>query len=108
MEDSPFITETNQPYQWVTVNPLRLKQNGRDFADGILKSIFFNEDVWILIEISLEFVPKCSINDIPALVQIMVWCRPGEKALSEPLVVILLMHIQYVSLGLNELKISYQ
>ena len=32
------------------------------------------------------------INNIPALVQIMAWCRPGDKPLSEPMVVSLLMH----------------
>ena len=37
----------------------------------------------ILIKISLKVVPKGPINNIPALVQIMVWCRPGNKPLSE-------------------------
>ena len=45
--------------------------------------IFLNENVWILIKISLNFVPKDSINDILALVQIMAWCRIGNKPLSE-------------------------
>ena len=39
------------------VNTLRPKQNGRHFADDILKCIFLNENVWIPIEISLKFVP---------------------------------------------------
>ena len=30
-----------------------------------------NENAWILINISLKFVPKGPINNIPALVQIM-------------------------------------
>ena len=30
---------------------------------------------------------------IPALVQIMAWCRPGNKPLSEPMMLSLLMHI---------------
>ena len=42
---------------------------------------------------SLKFVPKCPINNIPALVQIMDWCRPGDKPLSEPMMVSLLTHI---------------
>ena len=37
------------------------------------------------IKISLKFVPKGPINNIPALVQIMAWRRPGHKPLSEPL-----------------------
>ena len=33
------------------------------------------------------------INDIPALVPIMAWRRPGYKPLSEPMMISLLMHI---------------
>ena len=32
----------------------------------------------------LKFVPKCSINDKPALVQITAWCQIGNKTNSEP------------------------
>ena len=39
------------------------------FADEIFKCIFSNENIWILIDISLKFVPKGQIDDIPALVQ---------------------------------------
>ena len=74
-------------------NSLRLRQNGRHFADDIFNCIFSNENVWIPIKISLKFVPKDPINNIPALVQIMAWRRPGVKPLSEPLMVNLLMHI---------------
>ena len=75
------------------VNTLRPRQNGRYFPDDILKWIFLNENVWISIEISLKFVPKGQIKDIPALVQIMAWRRPGDKPLSEPMLVSLLTHI---------------
>ena len=47
---------------------LRPRQNGRHSADYILKCIFLNENVWIPIEISLNFVPKGPIDNIPALV----------------------------------------
>ena len=40
--------------------------------------------------------PKGPINNIPALIQIMAWRRPGDK----PLV----YRRKYASLGLNELK----
>ena len=66
-------------------NTLRPRQNGRHFADDIFKYIFFNENVWIPIQISLKFVPKGPINNIPALVQTMAWRRPGDKPLSEPM-----------------------
>ena len=74
-------------------NTLRPRQNGRHFADDIFKCIFLNEDIWIAIKISLKFVPKVRINNIPALVQIMAWCRPGDKPLAEPMMVSLLTHI---------------
>ena len=41
--------------------------------------------VLYLIRISLKFTPKDSINNIPALVQIMAWRRSGDKPLSEPM-----------------------
>ena len=76
-----------------TVNTLRPIQNGRYFADDIFKCIFLNENAWISLKISLKFVPKVRIYNIPALVQIMAWCRPGDKPLSEPMMVSLLTHI---------------
>ena len=46
-----------------------------------------------MIKISLKFVPMGPINNIPALVQIMAWRLPGDKPLSEPMMVSLLTHI---------------
>ena len=74
-------------------NTLRTRQNVRQFADDTLKYIFLNENVRIAIEISLKFVSKCPINNIPALVQKMAWRQPGDKPLSEPMTVRLLSHI---------------
>ena len=54
---------------------------------------FFNGNVWISTKISLKFVPKGPINNIPALLQIMSWRRQGDKPLSETMMVSLLMHI---------------
>ena len=78
---------------WRWINPMRPRQNGRHFADNMFKCIFLNENLWIPIEISLKFVPKGSIDNIPALVQIMAWRRPGDKPLSEPRMVSLPTHI---------------
>ena len=75
------------------INTLRLGKNGRYFVDDIFKCIFLNENVWIPIKISLKFVHKGPINNIPSLVQIMAWCRPGAKPLSEQMVGSLLTHI---------------
>ena len=71
---------------------------GRDKIDAILQTTslnvnFLNENVWIPIEMSLKFVLKGPINDISALVQKMAWRRPGDKPLSEPMMVTLLTHI---------------
>ena len=55
--------------------------------------ILVNENVWILIKMSLKFVPKGPINHNPALVQIMALRRPGDKPLSEPRMEKLLMHL---------------
>ena len=77
----------------VLVNTLRPRQNRRHFADYVFKCNFLNENVWIPIKISLKFVPKGPIDDIPTLVQIMAWRQPGDKPLSEPSMVSLLTHI---------------
>ena len=74
------------------VNTLRSRQNGRHFASVILKCIFLNENVWILIRISLKFIRKGPSNSISALIQIMAWRRPGDKPLSGPIMVILSTH----------------
>ena len=71
----------------VHLNTLRPKQNGRHFADDTFKRIFMNEKVRISFNISLKFVPKGLINSIPALVEIMALRRPGDKPLSEPMLV---------------------
>ena len=75
------------------VNTLRPRLNGRHFADDIFTCILLNENVSIGIKISLKFVPKGPINNIPALVQLMAWRRSGDKPLSEPMMVSLLTHI---------------
>ena len=75
------------------INTLGPKQNGRQFADDIFNCIFFNENVLIQMKMSLKFVPKGAIYNIPALVQIMAWRRPGDKPLSETIMVRLPMHI---------------
>ena len=86
--------QQNMLYTWDRImNTLRLRQNGRHFPNHILKCILLNENVSISITISLKFVPKGPINNIPALVQIMTWRRPGDKPLSKPLLVTLLMQI---------------
>ena len=74
-------------------NSLRPRPNRRHFVDDIFKCISLIENVSIPIQFSLKFVPRGPINNIPALVQIMAWCRPGNKPLSEPMMDSLPTHI---------------
>ena len=69
------------------VSTLRPRQNGRHLADDTLNRIFLNEYVRILIKISVKFVPKGPINNIPSLVQIIlapsrrqaiIWTNDGK------------------------------
>ena len=84
-----FLSSHNR---WM-LNKLRQRQNGGRFADDILDCVLLNENVWNSIKISLKFLPKGPINNIPSLVPIMTWRRPGDKPLSEPMMVSLLTHI---------------
>ena len=75
------------------VNTLRPRQNGHHFADDIFECIFMNENVWLSLRISLKFVRKVRINNTVVLVQIMAWRRPGDKPLSEPMMISFMAHI---------------
>ena len=77
---------------WHGIDTLRLRQNGQNTTD-IYKCIFLNENMWISAKISLKFVPRGPIKNIPALVQMMDFHWPDDKPLSEPIMVSLLMHI---------------
>ena len=68
-------------------NTLRPRRNGRYFPDNTFNCIFLNGNIWILTEMSLTFVPKGPINDIPELVQtdlapsrrqVIVWTNDGK------------------------------
>ena len=48
-------------------------------VNDIFKRIFLNENVRILIQISLQFVTRGSIDRF----QVMVWRRTGDKPLHE-------------------------
>ena len=91
------ITAADNHTRWfhgaLFINTLRPRQNIRHYADETFKRLFVNKNIRLLIEISLKFVPKGPINNIPALVQIMAWRRPGDKPLFEPMMVCLPTHI---------------
>ena len=65
---------------------------------AIFQTTFSNAFSWMemykfSIKISLKSVPEGPINNIPVLVQLMAWRRPGDKPLSEPMMVKLLTHM---------------
>ena len=55
-------------------------------ADNIFKWIFLHENDRMLIQISLKFLPRSLIDNKAALVQVMSWCRTGDKPLPEPMI----------------------
>ena len=59
------------------------RQNNSYFAVETFKDIFLNENARSWIKISLKFVSKRPINNIPAFVQLMAWRQPGDKPLSD-------------------------
>ena len=63
---------------------LPLDKMAAKFADDIFKYIFMHEKLFFSIRISLKFVPSGSIDNEPALVQVMAWRRTSDKPLSEP------------------------
>ena len=88
-----------QPYditrpQWF--NSLRPRWNRHHLADDSFTMYWFRS------EFHWSLFPKGPIKNIPALVHRMAWRRPSDKPLSEPMMIISLMHI-WLSLGLNEL-----
>ena len=56
-------------------------------ADNIFKWIFLNENDKIAIQISLKLIPRSPFGHKPALVQVMVWRRTGDKPLPEPVMI---------------------
>ena len=88
-------------FHWTSVSPSpfqcfdtsRPRQGGSHFQDDIFKCIFLNKYKWILIKISLQFVPNVRINNTPELVQIVAWHQPDDKPLSDPMIIRLPVHL---------------
>ena len=53
------------------ISTLRHEQNGWHFADNTFKSIFLDENLCILVQISPKFVPKCLIDSKSGFIQTM-------------------------------------
>ena len=82
--DAGVIYWTN-PWVALVLNTSPPGQNGRRFADDMLRRILVNGKFCILIEISQKSVPYSLIDNDPALVEIMAWHRIGDTPLSEPI-----------------------
>ena len=52
----------------ILIDTSKPRQNSRRFPDDNFKCIFLNENTWIAIKISLKFVHKGPIGNIPALI----------------------------------------
>ena len=79
------------------------RQNGCHFADNIFKCIFFNENYCI---ISLKCFPKCPIDNMSALVQVMAWCHQAPSHyLNQCWPISMTLRSVF---GLNELKIGWK
>ena len=85
-----FAQETNfYPYGWSNCAN-NLTQNGHHLPDDNFQMHFLE---WKYKNFDQYFTEVCPINNIPALVQIIAWCQLGIKPLSEPMMVVLPMHI---------------
>ena len=90
-------------HRQVTVSHIEAEAKWPHFSDDIFKCIFVNKEFQFRLKCHWFFFIESS--NIPALVQTMGRRRPGDKPLSEPIMVSLVTHIW--SLGLNELKSVY-
>ena len=71
---------------------------GRDKMDAISQTTFSNTFSWMKIfEFRLTFhwslFPRFQLANVPALVQLMAWRRPGDMPLSEPVIISSPTHI---------------
>ena len=79
---------------WLLFLHIEAETTGRHFEDDIFKYTFFNENIWISIEISLKFVAMGLINNVPPLVQIVAFAPSRRKAIMwTPMLVCLPTHI---------------
>ena len=92
---SHSLTHTSVQRTWkVNLTHWGWDKMATTLADDTLKCKFVNENISISIKISLKFVPKCLINNIPTLVQIMACLNQCW----------LVYWRIYASLGLSELR----
>ena len=74
--------------QWLGI----FNQNGRRFGYDILIFIFY-ENIWISQRFYWSLFLMLEITIFQQFVRLMIWCRPVDKPLCEPMMVNLLTHI---------------
>ena len=86
-----FSVDKRQKRKWeyvlltdIKFTHLPLDKNDRQFFSyDIFKCFFLNENDKMTIQISLKLAPRSPIDNKPALVQVMAWCRTGDNPLGE-------------------------
>ena len=91
---------------WMVYKHIEAETKWPPFRRRHFSFLFVNENGCISFDSLLRFVSKGQIDNIPALVQIVAWRRPGDKPLSEPMMVNLLTYIcvtwpQWVNNGIS-------
>ena len=69
------------------LNTLRPRQYGGHIPDDSYRYIFLHENVLNALRIPVKFVSRVQINNMPASLQIIAWRWPGNKPLSEQMMV---------------------
>ena len=92
------IFSQDQPWNVLSDSSGTLTHCGRDKMAAIFQTTFSNAFSWMkMFKLRLRFYwslfQKGPLNNIPALVQIMAWRRPGDKPLSEAMMASILTHI---------------
>ena len=67
----------------ININALKPEQNGRHFCRNNFQMRYLRERYFLLIHISLKFVPRCPIDNMSALVQVMACHMLSAKPLPE-------------------------
>ena len=78
----PHLLESSTGY---TLTYLTLDKMAANLADDIFNCILLNENDRIPIQISLKYVPRTPVDNMPVVVQVMAWRWTGDKPLPEPM-----------------------
>ena len=80
---------------------LSLWKKGRHFADHLLSEIALMKNFVFWFKFHWSFFPKGLVDNKAPLVQVLAWCRTGDKPLPEPI------HRRlYAALGGDELTLT--